>query len=454
MNNKLKTLLNSLTQEQLITVVQELYDSDKHTRSIVEQAIAAYDPKELYNLTNKLLTSIKNGKRFIDYYASRDFAEQLDCINEGIEKLLPQDPKLALKLCQRFIEIDGRICERVDDSDGFLMDCYLTTYQLLDRAFIATESHSELVGVYLYEIYSKDEYGLRGYILEQRKQSLRAGADKVVKRLLEEDHSAKDYKCLAAFKTIADAQGDVDTYIQLVEEDYQRLNRTIADRAICDIAKRLNDAFRADEAINWLNQIDDDNHYYSKKIDLLMEAYKLEGQDKQALQLLWQRFERYLSMEDYFHYLRYCSQEEKTVAQDKALKLAKSHHSLSCTLQFLADIEQWDEVENIVIEQAKADMLDGTDYSVYRKLSTALSKQAKYLSATLLRRVLVSQVLDGGKSKYYHYALSDLKKAYDFSGQVRDWRGFDQHQIFFDQLKEKHFRKHSFWSDIEIGKHA
>lgn len=83
MNNKLKTLLNGLTQEQLVTVIQAVYDSDKNTRSVVEQAIAAYDPKELYKLTNKLLTSIKNGKRFIDYYASRDFVEQLDRINEA-----------------------------------------------------------------------------------------------------------------------------------------------------------------------------------------------------------------------------------------------------------------------------------------------------------------------------------------------------------------------------------
>ena len=198
MNNKLKNLLNSFSQEQLVAVINAVYDSDKHCRSVIEQAIAAYDPKELYKFTNKLLTSIKNGKRFIDYYESRAFSEQLDRINESIDKLLPQDPKLALKLCQRFIEIDSRICERVDDSDGFLLDCYLTTYQLLDRAFMATDSHSELVGAYLYEIYSNDEYGLRGYILEQCKQSLRAGADEVIKTLLAEDSSAKDYKALAA----------------------------------------------------------------------------------------------------------------------------------------------------------------------------------------------------------------------------------------------------------------
>lgn len=454
MNNKLKSLLNSLSQPQLIEIIHATHASDEHARSVIEQAIAVYDPKELYKITNKLLTSVKNGRRYIDYYESHAFSEQLDRINNGIEKLLPQDPKLALKLCQRFIEIDGSICERVDGSDGFLSHCYLTTYQLLDRAFAATESQIEEVGNYLYEVYSQDNYGLRSYMLEQCKQSLRTGADEVIKRRLAEDTSAGDYQALAVLKVIADARGDVDTYIQLVRQRYEQLNRPIADQDICGIAKRLNDAFRSEEAIDWLKQIDDDSLDHSTKIKLLMEAYKLEGQDKKAQALLWQRFERYLSTEDYRQYLRHGTQEDKAAAQEKALQLAKAYHSLGDSLQFLADIDLWDELEKVIVEHAKADTLDGADYSIYRKLSTALSKQGKYLPATLLRRVLVGQVLDGGKSQYYNYALSDLKKAYDFAHQVNDWQGFDEHQCFFDQLKSTHFRKHSFWSGIETGKHV
>ena len=120
MNKKLKTLLNTLSQDQLIAMINDVYECDRNVRPVIEQFIAAYDPKELYKIINKKLTAIKKSTRFIDYYESAAFSEELERINTGIEQLIPQDPQLALKLCQRFIEIDGHICNRVDDSNGFL----------------------------------------------------------------------------------------------------------------------------------------------------------------------------------------------------------------------------------------------------------------------------------------------------------------------------------------------
>ena len=455
MNKTLKNTLQQLSQDQLIHIIEQAHDSsNKDCQAIIEQAIAAYNPKELYKLTNKAITSVKNGTRFISYSETYEFEQKLIRINEGIEKLISEAPDLAIKLCQRLIEIDGRICERVDDSNGFLSICYATTYNLLDRAFIAAKSDNDTVAHYLYEVYSQDQYGLRGDLLDNTKQSLRAGADKVLETLLQdrplEDFPLENHATLHALKIIADTRGDVDAYIALVKQDVQRLARPLSDQSICEIATRLNAAFRSEEAIHWLNKIGGSGHYDSKKTALLIEAYQLEGKDKQAREILWQRFERCLHAADYLAYLKHATESERDTAQAKAVALAKKYTHLSSTLAFLADIQQWDEVNALILQHAKTDTLNGADYSQYRKLSTSLAKQGRGLAATLLRRALVADVLQRAQSKYYHYAISDLKKANDFAQTVSDWQDFATHDTFMQTLQTQHARKSAFWSKLDV----
>lgn len=454
MNKALKNTLEQLSQDQLIQVIEKAHSSNKTCQTIIEQSIAVYNLKELHKLTNKAITGIKNGTRFISYRESYEFADKLNLINEGIEGLVAQEPDLAIKLCQRLIEIDGSICERVDDSSGFLSNFYITTYSLLDRAFIAAKSDAVVVGNYLYEVYSHDEYGLRGYILENTKKSLRAGADKVLENLLKTQPLA-GYATSDALKTVADIRGDVDTYIELVKQDElakqdeQRLGRSLSDQSICEIAKRLNAGFRSEEAISWLDKIDQNSHHYSQKMKLLVEAYLLEGDDNKVRKLLWERFERYLHADDYLAYLKRTTGVEQETAQSKAIELAKRYTSLNSALAFLENIQVWDEVDAIIIKHAKANTLNSGDYSLYRKLSTSLTRQGKDLAAVLLRRTLVEDVLYQAQSKYYHYAVSDLKKAHDFSQTVNDWKDFATHQSFIQTLQTKHARKHAFWSKVD-----
>jgi len=103
----------------------------------------------------------------------------------------------------------------------------------------------------------------------------------------------------------------------------------------------------------------------------------------------------------------------------------------------------------LILEHAKADTLNGADYSQYRKLSTSLAKQGRGLAATLLRRALVADVLQRAKSQYYHYAVSDLKKANDFAQTVNDWQGFATHDTFMQTLQTQHARKSAFWSKLD-----
>jgi hypothetical protein len=59
-------------------------------------------------------------------------------------------------------------------------------------------------------------------------------------------------------------------------------------------------------------------------------------------------------------------------------------------------------------------------------------------------------VLVAAKSKYYNYAVSDLKLAMDYGYQVIDWQDFPNNSEYLAALQTKHGKKYSFWERINV----
>lgn len=447
MSDKLRNTLAKLTQQNLIDVICALHDSGREEAALVNQYVAAFDPKQLYKLINKQLTSIKASSRFIDYRESYGLADKLNRINQNIDQYLAQQaPDLAIKLCQRLISLDNKIFERADDSGGAIGSAFCFTYEILDRAFINSNLSNEQIADYLFEIYTNDEYGCRGYIIDYCKQSLKKGAHEPLEKKVN-DSNLEPYQKNHILKAIADARQDVDYFIRLAESKASHFGHGISDADICEVAKRLNAAFRSEEAIEWLNKISDESHHAINRTKLLIEAYQLEGDTKKVKAILWASFEKYLKAEDYLHYLKIASDQEKALAKEKAVELAKNCQHHDWGLRFLYDIQELERINDIILSQP--DKLDGTDYSLYRNLSKDLAKHEYYLAATLLRRELIINVLHTARSKYYKYAVSDLKKANEFANEVTDWQEHPDQQQFLETLHQEHFRKKAFWSLVE-----
>ena len=129
MSNAIHEKLNNLSKEALIEIIVNVANENRETKKLVSTFMAAHDPKEMYKALNKDVTSIKNGKRFISYYESDAFTNQLISILTKVDEYLAkQAPDLAIKLCKRFIEIDEKLFERVDDSNGCLGSFYYLLY--------------------------------------------------------------------------------------------------------------------------------------------------------------------------------------------------------------------------------------------------------------------------------------------------------------------------------------
>lgn len=460
MSNAIHEKLNNLSKEALIEIIVNVTNENRETKKLVSTFMAAHDPKEMYKTLNKDVTSIKNGKRFISYYESNAFTAQLDSILSKVDDYLAkQQPDLAIKLCKRFIEIDEKLFERVDDSNGCLGSFYYDVFEVLDKAFSFSDEPPKEIADYILFVYFNDDYGNRGAIVDCLKLCLTEPVIKALETALPEikspdttpefnrDHPNWDFdaymhnnRIISIHKKIADKRQDVDRYIELVNLD------KVNDKDICKIAKRLNGAFRSEEAISWLKKINDNSFDSYTRDKLLIEAYMLEGDVQQAKTVIWNNFKNSLAVETYFEYLKLADDNEKKDAAKEALQLAKDSPRLASAFKLLQDLQEFDAIEQLYF--AREEEIDGSDYSVYRKLSTELNKQGKSLIATLLRRRLVEDVLAAARSKSYKYAASDLKLASDFAAHISDWKGYPTHADFLNQLRSQHPRKMSFWSLI------
>lgn len=458
MSKNLLTKLTSLTKEELIEILTNLSNENTEARKLVLTFMAAYDPKELYKVLNKELTAIKNGTRFITYAEGNEFTNKLESILNKVDNYLAmQMPNLAITLIKRFIELDSKLFERVDDSNGYLSDVYHHAFKILDKAFSHSDESPKAIADYILSIYFNDDYGNRSTIIDSLNLCLTELVIQAIEFLLpaikpmasspEFNHNSpswnfnaymKNHYIITIHKKIADKLKDVDKYIELVQLE------NVDDKNICMVAKRLNDAFRSSEAIEWLNRIQDDSHEALVRDKLLIEAYMLEGDTTQAKSTIWKIFERSLDVNNYFEYLKLAAPDEKQPIKEKALLLAKNSTRLSSAFKFLHDMGEYDAIEHLYF--FREGDIDDSDYYVYRKLSTALHQNGKHLIATLLRRRLVNNVLDHARSKSYRYAASDLKLAGDFAAHVNDWRKYPSHADFLQQLRAKHSRKMAFWS--------
>ena len=70
------------------------------------------------------------------------------------------------------------------------------------------------------------------------------------------------------------------------------------------------------------------------------------------------------------------------------------------------------------------------------------------LAATLLRRTLIEDTLDGAKSKRYRHAARYLAECRSLAHLVGDYGAFETHDAFAARLRAQHGRKTCFWAHV------
>ena len=450
MSSTLTKKLESLSSDDLIQILVTLSEADKESKKRINTLASLHNPKELAKVINKDIGALKRSTKYIDYSEVFEFAKKLDFMADNIHKhLSKQAPDVAINLCQKVIDIDSSLFERVDDSYGLVGNFYGNIFSALDKALAHASLSATEIATLCLDIYKTDSYGNRSMIVDALNHCLSEDVMVELERLMA-NNRLSEYSILYFKQLFADKRKNIEAYIQCTQQQPEGIRAS----DIFEIAKRFNNQGRGDDAITWLDKFEASQvnkhsikDYQYKCDTLYREAYHLECDIDNEKKTVWRLFLANLDPKHYFEYFNMASPEEKKIAQESAMEQAHQNDSLEDALSFLIGIHEYEKAGALFLK--RIDDVHSAHYSVYRKLSTTLHKNGEHLAAVMMRRTLVDDVLARSITKYYKYAVSDFTMSLKFGQHVQDWQSYEDNHQYLAELKELHFRKTSLWSLLE-----
>lgn len=414
----------------------------------------------------KRLTTIRSARSFIDWRKRKDFVRDLDLQRAMIaDRLAATRPDLALDLMWRFLDLAEPVLDRVDDSNGSVGGVFRIARA--DLGVIATKAKPDPVSLADRALAAllANEYGIYDGLVPVMLPALGGTGIEHLKRGLVQAWSgrkagSRDRHADAArraLQEIADGQSDVDAYIALVPGDEQSRPHTGAE-----IGRRLLAAGRAAEALAALEaarpkrqraiRSKDDEELYlagygesSAWEEAYVEALDATGQTEQAQRLRWTAFEERLSATQLRAYLKRLPDFEDIEAEERAIRHVLAFPSFAAALQFLC---RWpDQAHAAQLVLARSPEIDGNLYFLLDPAAQLIEGKHP-LAATLLRRAMIEDTLNGTKATRYKHAVRHLVECEALAPGIQDFGSFETHEHFVARLHAKHDRKFGFWGQI------
>ena len=438
--------LISLGSTKLAEILLELSNADSNIEKRLERVLLSVSsPKKLAASLKKQIISLAKSKRFYDYYQSDKYADKLKTIRASIvSDLLPFDPYLSAEVTEEFLRNSGAIIEKADDSSGI---CQMVLYPLAEDLALSYQKMTKInlgeIAKMIFDLSVNDQYGFTKDLVKYFDSVLGvAGLNKLeelVKSELQNEPlklTSRKSSLASLLKDIADGLGDVDKYIKACEFD-----NSFSYRAI-EIAKRLLDSNRNQEALEWLEK--DNSHNVTERANHKIIALTKLDRIKDAQDLRWKMFNIFLSEIYYVDFLDNEKAENRESYKKKAIELVKNHANIYAALDFL----MWLNEEKLLREliSNRLNEIDGSNYRNLRKIAQFLFSAAEPEAATLLYRAMLLSILEKGASKYYPYAVADYIKAKQCSDKFLGKLNIPNHEEFNRKLLEKHGKKSSFWN--------
>ena len=467
--------LETLGAKHLAELLVEISEGDAAAkRRLRMELAAAQSPSDLAKEVRKRLTTIARSRSFVDWQGVRSLANDLDTQRRAIVQTLAKtDPKEALDLLWRFMDLAKPIFERCDDGSGTVNGVFHEACHDIGELAPKAKTEPTLLADRAFDALATNDYGqfddlisvlapaLGQKGLEHLKRRMVDLSDKPVERPTENDRVKIGWSSSGpiyadeieersrvrtvrlALQEIADAQGDVDAFIGQYGEDTRKVPKIAAE-----IALRLLEAGRAEEALQTIDAAErrkpsgwdwPDFDWEDARIDVL-EAL---GRTDDAQQVRWDCFERSLSSTHLRTYLKKLPDFDDVEAEEKALDHAQGFHSRLGALSFLVSWPALDRAAKLVIEHA--DDLDGDHYEILTPAADALA--AKHpLAATLVLRAMIDFTLGKARSSRYKHAARHLLECSSLSSAFEDLGAFEVHDGYESRLRQEHGRKASFWS--------
>ena len=401
----------------------------------------------------KRLVALRRARSFIDWQKRRSFGKDIDLQREMIAtKVAETRPDLALDLMWRFMDLAEPILNRVDDSSGYVGDVFRQAcrdlgalagravpdpIQLADRVFhaVTTNDYGEYDQL-IHVIFSAlREPGLAR--LKSRLSSALAERPKTNDRYDPETAALQ-----RALQDIADGEGDVDAYMA-----HESAASRKSPKVAAEIATRLLAAGRAEEAHAVLEEgSPEPGRPWSIDWETAwVEALLATERRDEAQSFRWSCFERRLDTGHLRAYLKALPDFEDVLAEEKALDYALAFPDFSTALAFFIDWKELRYAARLVLERSAES--DGDAYFLLDPAAKTLEGKQP-LAATLLRRAMIEDTLNGAKYKRYGHAARHMLECQALDPSIEDYAGFETDDAFVNRIRTKHGRNTGFWSRV------
>ncbi|MGO9768660.1 MAG: DUF6880 family protein [Roseiarcus sp.] len=431
----------------------------------------AQNPAALAREIRKRLATMARSRTFVDWRSRRALADDLETQRRAIiEQAVKVDVAEALDLTWGFLALANSIFERCDDSSGTMIGIFGAATSDLGELAKTANTDPKGLADHAFQALIENNYGQFDYLisalrpalgedgLEHLKQRMIALSREPVKKLPEkerrkigwssagpiyEDDIANRHQASAihlALKEIADAQGDVDSFIA----QYDRQTRKVP-RIAAQIARRLLAAGRTEEALRMIGAAEHARsdwpgfEWEDARIDVLDALGRCD--DTQAAR--WLCFERSLSSMHLRAYLKGLPDFDDVEVETRAFDYAEKNKVPLRALSSLASWPALDRATNLVINRSEE--LNGDEYEILTPAANALAGKHP-LAATLLLRAMVDFSLDQGRTSRYKHASRHLLECASLALSIQDFGKFGTHEAFVEKLRAKHGKKGSFWS--------
>ena len=427
--------LEALGAERLAELLIQISKGRTVARRLLRLELAGREgPAGLAHEVRQRLAAIGRSRSAFDAQKRRDLLDELELHRAAIvERIAGEDPAEALDLMWQYMGLANPILDRCWDGDDTFASAFDVSHLgnlasaagpdprgLADRAFeqLTQNAHGQYDDLLRVLTPALSQDGL-----EHLKQLMVRFSEMPTAQLPEahrpriqrryigtalEDPVAEGTKLRIARSTlqdIADAQGDVDAFIEQVDED------SLKDPAVAAaIARRLLAARRAEEALDAADAAEPDDDTIPSRHLLACEDTRIEaldelGRSDEAQERRWSCFERYLSAPHLRAYLKRLPDFEDFEAEQKALGRVRQLRSPVGALSFLIAWPDLDRAAALVIEEAAN--LGGVFDQVLLPAADALAARHP-LAATLALRAVIEHALNTGHTLHDRHVARHL----------------------------------------------
>jgi len=429
--------------DALLDIAVHPYDAD----DLIEQLIAT--PQENFLRFKKKLSSLKNLRGFIEWEEAESFALELIMMLQDLESGV-DDPLTGIELVAEFYETDSTIFEMCDDSSGTIGNVFLYDAMKLFGHYASRYSDKDKVVEIILKVMQNNNYGVRDTLIDSAGDCL---PDDVIRSTItnlqqwaskEKDNFGKRHH-LKLIESLARQLKDA----KLFEETRIAWCGDLSTAALIEIARVYLESGDVETAHSRMKKISQYKTYQKHDRDeLLKEIYQKQGDSKKLGELLFQQFRSHHTKDNLQALLDVIGHDKRdNVIHDETRQILKTESLQESDAKFLIAVGKIDEAEEYLLK--RADQLNGDFYGRLLSLAEAMEVENRHLVTSLIYRSLLMSILERGRSKAYYHGIRYLKKLDKLASNVADWKEFNHHKAFKEQVVEAHGRKRSFWSNYE-----